>query len=95
MPIRDRKYEGGKVRYTVECPSCRHVFQSGKNPNLWRTIKSKYKMAPSEVRRLQSNTMAYFLTHNAPPDIEDTGAALFIDNRLVAYRKKEDHGKPH
>src|ERR1700739_2256394 len=74
MPILERRKEKGKVRFKVSCRACGHTFESGPNPNLWRAIKAKYKLSPSEVRQMQSATLERFLKLGSLPEIDDAGA---------------------
>ncbi len=88
MPILERRKEKGKMRFEVSCRPCGHVFESGPNPNLWRIAKAKYKLSPEQVRQMQSTTLTRFVQQGTVPKIEDAGAVLFFDGKLVAHRVK-------
>lgn len=87
MPILAREREQGKVRYTVRCNSCKCVFEARHPWNLWREVKLKYKMPSAELRRLKEKVVRHVMMYGTAPEIEDTGAALFIGGELIAYRE--------
>ena len=88
MPILKKDYIKKKAVYTVRCLNCGTTFNSGTPTNFWRNAKSKYKLSAEEISELSKMVLEHVMTYGTVPLIEDKDANLFINGKLVAYRKK-------
>lgn len=86
MRIKKKEWQGHKVLYTVQCPQCGVTFQSGKNPNLWRTLRGKYNASKRDIVALQREAVETAMRGEIP-QVKDMGSILFVNHHPVYKRR--------